>query len=140
MTPVLAAVPVETLIWIALLLIGAIGSLASNARKAAATRGPAAQPVVPPRAQPVNVTLFPPPRPAPPIVVSRPRPVAAQTPPPASPPVPPPHPVPHGTSAFRGMFERGNLVRAVVAAEVLGPPKALQEQSIWSPRHSEPSI
>jgi hypothetical protein len=46
-----------------------------------------------------------------------------------------------GTGAVRGMFEGpATLVRAIVAAEVLGPPKSLQEQSIWSPRHSEPSI
>lgn len=40
-----------------------------------------------------------------------------------------------------GMFKKKNaFVRAIVAAEVLGKPKALQEQSIWSPRYSEPSI
>ena|SRR5579872_2339564 len=38
------------------------------------------------------------------------------------------------------MFEdRTNLMRAVVAAEVLGPPAALREHTFWSPRHSEPS-
>ena len=45
-----------------------------------------------------------------------------------------------GTPGFRGMFEGANAKRAFVAAQVFGPPKALQEQSIWSPRHSEPSI
>ncbi|MGB6063044.1 MAG: hypothetical protein WBG27_15185, partial [Candidatus Aquilonibacter sp.] len=45
------------------------------------------------------------------------------------------------TSPIRGMFGgSATLVRAIVAAEVLGPPKAFQEQTIWSPRHSEPSI
>lgn len=40
-----------------------------------------------------------------------------------------------------GMFkDRRAFVRAIVAAEVLGKPIALQEQSIWSPRRSEPSI
>lgn len=45
-----------------------------------------------------------------------------------------------GTLPLRGMFARENLARAFIAAQVFGPPKALQEQSIWSPRHSEPSI
>jgi hypothetical protein len=45
------------------------------------------------------------------------------------------------TGAARGLFEeRGAWVRAVIASEVLGPPKALREQSFWSPSHSEPSI
>lgn len=40
-----------------------------------------------------------------------------------------------------GIFEdKDAILRAVVAAEILGKPKALQEQSIWSPRHNEPSI
>ncbi|MGB6986209.1 MAG: hypothetical protein WBD74_09590, partial [Candidatus Aquilonibacter sp.] len=56
-------------------------------------------------------------------------------------PMPVPTPAPVGTSPIRGMFGGGaTLVRAIVAAEVLGPPKALQEKTIWSPRHSEPSI
>ncbi|MDQ2865088.1 MAG: hypothetical protein M3R51_02560 [Candidatus Eremiobacteraeota bacterium] len=51
--------------------------------------------------------------------------------------------VPGGRRAgfIGGMFnDRRAFVRAIIAAEVLGKPKALQEQSIWSPRHSEPSI
>ena len=40
-----------------------------------------------------------------------------------------------------GIFEDKNaILRTVIGAEILGKPKALQEQSIWSPRHSEPSI
>jgi hypothetical protein len=45
------------------------------------------------------------------------------------------------TGGLWGIFEdKRALVRAVVASEVLGPPKALQEQSIWSQPHSESSI
>jgi hypothetical protein len=46
-----------------------------------------------------------------------------------------------GTSPIRGMFGgSATLVRAIVAAEVLGQPISMQERTIWSPRHSEPSI
>lgn len=40
-----------------------------------------------------------------------------------------------------GLFEDGNsLVRAVVAAELLGPPIALRENPLWQiPRPNEPS-
>ena len=159
MTPILAAIPVDTLIWIVLLLIGAIGSIASNARKAqrAAQAAPKSQQqpdAAQQRAEQIREQLAArlagvvqqrfelPPLPAPaaapaPITVPRPRPVAAKPVVPAPMPAPSAA-VPHGTAAFRGMFERGNLARAIVAAEVLGPPKSLQEQSIWSPRHSEP--
>ncbi|MBV8638668.1 MAG: hypothetical protein JO322_11360 [Candidatus Eremiobacteraeota bacterium] len=141
MTPILAAVPVDTLIWIVLLLIGAIGSIISNARKARRaaqtvqtrrTAAPVPQPVAaPPSPRPTAVPV------APPIVTRR----IASSPPPPAPAITAPAVVqPHGTGGFRGMFERGSLVRSIIAAEVLGPPKALQEQSIWSPRHSEPSI
>lgn len=45
------------------------------------------------------------------------------------------------TGFIGGMFkDKRAFVRAIVAAEVLGKPKSMQEQSIWSPRHSEPSI
>jgi hypothetical protein len=45
-----------------------------------------------------------------------------------------------GTKPLRGMFDKENLARAFIAAQVFGKPKALQEQSIWSPPHSDPSI
>ncbi len=134
MTPILAAIPVDTLIWIVLLLIGAIGSIASNARKAsragekvqARPTGVVQRPV-PPQSVPRSVVVTVAPPPPAPTIVPRPRPVAARPPPPSAAPAPA-APVPHGTAAFRGMFERGNLVRAIVAAEVLGPPKSLREQ------------
>jgi hypothetical protein len=85
-----------------------------------------------PKATPAPVT--------PPPVVPR-----AVTPPPAAPLPPqrttiPTHPRPEA-GVLRGLFEdRNSLIRAIVAAEVLGPPIALREQSIWSPLHNEPSI
>jgi hypothetical protein len=45
-----------------------------------------------------------------------------------------------GTKPLRGMFDRENLARAFIAAQVFGKPKALQEQSIWSPPHNDQSI
>jgi hypothetical protein len=40
--------------------------------------------------------------------------------------------------SFATLFEkRSSMIRAIVAAEVLGSPKALAEQSIWSPRYTE---
>jgi hypothetical protein len=126
------------IIWIILVLIGVIQSIRKNAQKAKA--GAAAQPAPPPlpsvtsdaerrvQVQRVVQTLQAP-------LVASPTPVAL-------PPLPD-HiaPVRVGTSPIRGMFGgTATLVRAIVAAEVLGPPKALQEQTIWSPRHSEPSI
>ena len=129
-------IDVGTLIWIVAVVIGVVSSMVKKKRQApAATRAPAvtmSMPASPPAVQvPVAPAVA-----APPIVVASPKPRVKAPKAPAA-PMPPPA---HGTPVFRGMFERGALVRAVVAAEVLGPPKALQEQSIWSPRHSEPSI
>ena len=40
--------------------------------------------------------------------------------------------------SLTSLFEdRGSMVRAIVAAEVLGPPKSLSEQGFWRPKHSE---
>lgn len=53
-----------------------------------------------------------------------------------------PHPslVIRRTGVFAGMFEhRKGILRAVVAAEVLGKPKALAEHPFWSPPHTERS-
>ncbi len=41
-------------------------------------------------------------------------------------------PVARPTAGLREMFQDGNsLLRAVIAAEVLGPPRALQESHYW---------
>lgn len=53
-----------------------------------------------------------------------------------------PHPslVRRRTGVFAGMFEhRKGILRAIVAAEVLGKPKALAEHPFWSPPHTERS-
>jgi hypothetical protein len=141
---------VGAIIWLILVLIGVISSVRKNARRAAQQRSgtpppggmrppPAPVPVI---AQPVRAQAFA----APPAVVPPPVPAPTVAPAPAA-VAPPAAPVTLPSEAnvrpelFRGMFEGpATLVRAIVAAEVLGPPKSMQEQTIWSPRHSEPSI
>lgn len=141
------------LIWVILVVIGIISSIRSNVKKAQKARAQsprpapaqsqvqrviqtmepayvdlAAMPVVPqPVQQPVQVQRVRPPRP----------PAVPFTIPSALPEVDATVRTAH---SVRGMFGRGSIVRAIVAAEVLGPPKSEQERSIWSPRHNEPSI
>ena len=99
-------------------------------------------PVVDVRAKPVAPAVIQVPAPAAPVPPTR-MPPLVVTPP----SVTPPHDPFRTESISRrrssgllgGMFEDKNaILRAVVGAEVLGKPKALQEQSIWSPPHSEP--
>jgi hypothetical protein len=136
------------IIWIVIVLIGVVSSIRKNMQRARAQQAPASQqmatqqrapsappPVAAPRFMasafsmpPVDAPRPPRPVPAPPVA---PAPVSYSFAP----------AVRVGTNPIRGMFGGGaTLVRAIVAAEVLGPPKAFQEQTIWSPRHSEPSI
>lgn len=150
---------IGTLVWVIIVIAGVVSSLRKNmgaARRAASPRTPraaaqAAQAVQKAAAAagyvmaPVDVpgpVGVPPPAIEP--VPAVPPQIAVRMPPPPAPPAPAfpvaAAPVRTGTAAVRGMFGRTSLVRAIVAAEVLGTPKALQEQSIWSPRHSEPSI
>jgi len=107
-------------------------------------RGAVPPPAIPPAAG--AVPAMPPIATAPPVqrparVPQTPRAVTVPvTPPAAQHPQSVAHPQPQA-GVLRGLFEdRKGLVRAVVAAEVLGPPLALREQSIWSPLHNEPSI
>lgn len=142
------------IVWIIVVVIAVISSIRRNAMRArnaqrareapAPTPAPVRAPIpVPPPAAPSRLAMSGfamPPIDAPiPVVTAAaraPRPVA-----PTPPPFTPFMPARVGTSPIRGMFEGGaTLVRAIVAAEVLGPPKAMQENTIWSPRHSEPSI
>ena len=131
------------LVWIVLVLIGVVSSISKNARKARQQRqrqAPAPRPAPVRRIADIVITP-PPPVPAPVVAPAQARrePERSVTIPSGA-PVRPERP-PVGTSPIRGMFEGpATLVRAIVAAEVLGPPKSMQEQSIWSPRHSEPSI
>ncbi len=143
------------LIWIVIVVIGVISSISKNVKKAAAHREPARPRMAQQQQQPVPARQIParsasaaqllvrqmlPPAPqavvpvAPAAAPAMPAPVRR-----AKPPVP--EAPQRAASPIRGMFGAGtSLVRAIIAAEVLGPPKSLQEQSIWSPRHSEPSI
>jgi hypothetical protein len=129
------------LIWILIVVIAVISSIRRNiARVRSAQQQPRASQAPPPPVaapapqmpQSVAQAFAMPPVVPPPV---------APPPAPAPPPVAFPAPARLGTSTIRGMFGGSTtLVRAIVAAEVLGPPIALQERTIWSPRHSEPSI
>jgi len=141
------------LIWVIIVVIGVISSIVKNAKRAAAQRE-AARPRMAAQPQPAQ--------PAPILQVAKPSQPLGQiaiVPPIIVPPAPPARRVKApvvaaqghlaaersaGTGAgspIRGMFGNGTaLVRAVIAAEVLGLPKSQQEHSIWSPRHSDPSI
>jgi len=127
------------LIWVIIVVIGVISSIVKNAKKAAAQREAAR-----PRMAPAPQTAMMPPVLAPTAPVSPPpvRRVQTQPAPPRAVHIPLENLARAGTSSpIRGMFGSGAaLVRAIVAAEVLGPPKSQQERSIWSPRHSDPSI
>ena len=147
---------IGTAVWVILVIIGVVSSLVSKAKKAAAAgrytpqRG-AAQEYVPVHEQafmpapemPQPDIILPAPTPQPMQIVRKMMPARQSKPTTAALPeheFPIPPARRDGTSSFRGMFDRPNLARAFVASQVFGPPKALQEQSIWSPRHSEPSI
>ena len=148
-------VDVGTLVWVGIVIFGVISSMIKNARSAGIPK-PAPRASVPQQVLASVHGSAPPasaPAPAPPPEIPQPPVVVKAAAAPAivrRAPVPPaPTIVPllapkldvHGTEPLRGMFgRRADLVRAIVAAQVLGPPKALQEHSIWSPRHDEASI
>jgi hypothetical protein len=119
---------IGTLVWVVLVFIGVIGSMVSSVRKQVQ-----AQP------GPRYRTLHRPPPPQ----------FEAQAPPPAPPPVPqsqaivrsPPtasrvpapaqaHPAdePHPAQRRRLFAHRNDLVRGIIAAEVLGKPRALRDE------------
>lgn len=128
---------VGILVWVGFLVIGVIGSMVSSARRQAAAGAPGRRPQVPPataaaaqqrlvqalqaRAQaqvqaPASSPRPSQPRPAPP------RPAPAPRSDPAAPP--PGHP-----ARRRSFFGSGpELVRAVIAAEVLGKPRGLNDE------------
>jgi hypothetical protein len=131
------------IVWLVIVLIGVISTLRKNAAKNR-PKVPAPQRTIAPTAFAQTPVQTPPPIIVPAALVVPPR-APAPPPPAAQPEAPSVFPMstvrPVGTGLVRGMFEGpATLVRAIVAAEVLGPPKSMQEQSIWSPRHSEPSI
>jgi hypothetical protein len=139
---------IGTIVWLILVIIGVVSSIRQQMRRS--QQPVQSAPAAAPTALPPDFVL-------PPVIAPVPAPVPAPSPTPAAmPPIAarrarPQQPAPAaataissvpvtGTSPIRGMFQRGSLVRAIIAAEVLGAPKAQQEQTIWSPRHSEPSI
>ncbi len=148
---------VGLIIWLIIVAFGVISSIRKNVQRAQAQRAAAPQAAVQPsQSQPQPRPQPTQPQPAPPRLVTTAFAMPPVDPPPPPRPVPPPKPKPLApqvpltlapehprirTSPIRGMFGgSATLVRAIVAAEVLGQPKAFQEQTIWSPRHSEPSI
>jgi hypothetical protein len=138
------------LIWVIIVVIGVISSIVKNAKKAAAQReaarprmAPAPQPAPAPQTLVQQMTMMPPVlAPAAPVSTPPVRRVQAPPAPQRTTHIPIENLTRAGTSSpIRGMFGSGaSLVRAIIAAEVLGPPKSQQEHSIWSPRHSDPSI
>ena len=143
---------IGALIWVIVVVIGVISSIVKNVKQNSAKAQP--RPIAP-RSAPVSVLesaptaeVAQPPLPAP---IRRKAPPLGTQAPAASPllgglTLPASFhldyvPGRRSTGFIGGMFkDKRAFVRAIVAAEVLGKPKAMQEQSIWSPRHSEPSI
>jgi hypothetical protein len=135
---------VGILIWVIFLVVGVLGSMVSSLRKASQRAAPQGQglPGQPRVAQPqpagapmrqdrlpvwaeqiaaaVQRPAPPPARPAPP-----PRPAPRPAPP------PPEHPAPQPAARARRIFGgRNELVRAVIAAEVLGKPRAFNDEYV----------
>jgi hypothetical protein len=130
------------LIWVAFLVIGVIGSMISSLRKAAAARPQAA---VPPQWRPQQ----PAPEPrdarlpdwAQQVMAAMPQPQARSQPRPAPPPPPPKpapraappaaqHEAPHQPRRRRFFGGKDEIVRAVIAAEVLGKPRAFNDEYV----------
>jgi len=106
------------LVWVVFLIVGVAGSIASSARKQLAGTAPGPGPVRGPA-----------PRLAPPI--QPPQSVQRPQPPPRVAPVARPATAVHEepVRATRRFFaDRQTIVRAVIAAEVLGKPRALRDE------------
>ncbi|HEY6327334.1 MAG TPA: hypothetical protein VIW73_12560 [Candidatus Cybelea sp.] len=103
-----------TLVWVVLVFVGVVSSMISTIRKQAQARSPGRPP--PPRAaapQPIPPPPVPPPKPPP----ARPQ------------PVPPLHPGEEPRAKRAPLFAgKGQLVRAVIGAEVLGKPRGLRDE------------
>ncbi|MGB6600395.1 MAG: hypothetical protein WBE77_04865 [Candidatus Cybelea sp.] len=126
------------LIWVALLIVGVVGSMTSrirSLRQIQAQRAPqrmqASQPTpAPQRTQPFSAQVV-----QAPATPARPVPVRTM---PAKRPAPPPRSVgsdtvqavrPGASTAAKRLFgDRRDLVRAVIAAEVLGKPRAFGDE------------
>ena len=133
---------VGILIWVVFLVVGVLGSMVSSLRKAAQTQGqarpvrpgpaparpaPQVQAGLPDWARQVIATLPQPPAP-------RPRPAPPPPPPPKPAPKLAPLPehagLPHQTRRRHFFGGRNELVRAVIAAEVLGKPRAFNDEYV----------
>ena len=113
-----------TLVWVVLVFVGVVSSMISTIRKQARAQRPAARPA-PPGAS--LRFVVPPPSPAAPQVAPPPQVQAKPTLQPE--PRPPVHPA-DDARAKRGPFfaGKGQLARAVIAAEVLGKPRGLRDE------------
>ena len=140
---------VAGLLWVLFLIVGVVGSIVQSVRKQAAAREaqrvpqqpapqqqaqrppPVAAPAPVQRAQVSSLvsqlrTLLPPQAVAPPPVAAAPPPPPPRPPTPDAPRAePPPSRPPAGARLFG---TRSGLVRAVIAAEVLGKPHALRDE------------
>ncbi len=127
---------VGVIVWVVLLLVGVTSSIVSSIRKAsAAQQRPGLGPVAPPPRQATVKELVAalqaqaqaqaaPPRPR--AAPAPPQPRAAPAPQPAELPWPV-APVPR-SSAHRLFAGRGDAVRGIIAAEILGSPRGLRDE------------
>jgi soluble lytic murein transglycosylase-like protein len=123
---------IGAVVWVLLLVIGVVGSMVSSIRR---QRGASA--AAPPRPNPARI-----PQSFASVQTVRVQPQAAPTRVPQAAPAPPPRPaaaartvrppaadLPARKPAAAGRFgNRSDLVRAVIAAEVLGKPRALRDE------------
>jgi hypothetical protein len=108
---------VATLVWVVLLLVGVISSMIASVRRRMNALPPRGAPAAPPSAPPVQTPQLRPPRPAAP----------------AAPPASAPRTVPTHVTARRRLFPGPQgLAGAVIAAEVLGKPRALNDEYFHS--------
>lgn len=117
-----------TLVWVVLVFVGVVSSMVSTIRKQAQAQRPAAGSAPPREPRRVRFVVPAPPTAAPQSVA--PSPVAPAKPPPARPePRPLVHPAEEPRAKRAPFFAgKGQLVRAVIAAEVLGKPRGLRDE------------
>jgi hypothetical protein len=126
---------VGLVVWVALLFIGVVGSMISSLRRQAQPR-PQARGELPQRREMPPVELAPQLRrvivqaPASPAPQRKPPPVPgpAGAPPPIAAPPPGHDVILRGARRRRLFSHRGDIVRAVIAAEVLGKPRGLSDE------------
>jgi hypothetical protein len=122
---------VATLVWVVLLVIGVISSMVASARRrmnALPPRGaPSARPSVPPAQAPQPQAQA-----RQQFVVQPMRQVPVRPAPASAPTAPSPSPAARAPSRRRLFPGRQGLVSAVIAAEVLGKPRALRDEYFGS--------